>query len=218
MFKSWNLAEQDNKSTDILFNKVAEYTAPKKNTVFSHSKFQERKQQQGETFETFVTDLRDLVKDCSYDKPSQMVRDRIVAGILSQDMCEKLLTEGDTLTMGKAIDLAVTYETTQQCLKSMATSAAPTRVDAIKQKRQEAPRQQKHQEDKRIQYGNMKSLTVRTVGDNTSEENAQHLVRNAGAVTGSTTGQRCAAASQRRCTASTMTMTHLCLLMQSPTV
>ena len=50
--------------------------------------------------------------------------------------------------MDKA-DLAVTYETTQQCLKSMATSATPTRVDAIKQKRQEAPRPQKRQEDKR---------------------------------------------------------------------
>ena len=41
--------------------------------------------------------------------------------------------------MDKAIDLAVTYETTQQCLKSMANSATPTSVDAIKQKRQQAP-------------------------------------------------------------------------------
>ena len=152
IFKSWNLTEQDSKNTDILFNKFAEYTAPKKNTVFSHYNFQERKQQQGETFETFVPDLRNLVKDCNYDKPSEIVRDRIVAGILSQDIPEKLLTEGDALTMDKAFDQAVTYETTQQCLKSMATSATPTSVDAIKQKRQQAPRQQKRQEDKRIQY------------------------------------------------------------------
>ena len=87
------LTEQDSKNTDILFNKFAEYTAPKSNTVFSRCKFQERKQQQGETFETFVTDLRNLVKDCNYDKPSEMVRDRIVAGILLQDIREKLFTE-----------------------------------------------------------------------------------------------------------------------------
>ena len=86
IFKSWNLTEQDSKNADILFNKFDEYTAPKKNTVFSLSKFQERKQQQGETFETFVTDLRNLVKDCNYDKPSEIVHDRIVAGILSQDI------------------------------------------------------------------------------------------------------------------------------------
>ena len=164
IFKSWNLTEQDSKNTDILFNKCAEYTAPNKNTVFSRYKFQERKQQQGETFETFVTDLRNLAKDCSYDKPSEMVRDRIVAGILSQDIREKLLTEGDTLTMDKATDLAVTYETTQQCLKSMATSATPTRVDAIKQKRQEAPRPQKRQEDKRIQYRHHEVMDCQNCG------------------------------------------------------
>ena len=45
--------------------------------------------------------------------------------------------------MDKATDLAVTYETTQQCLKSMATSATPTSVDVIKQMRQQAPRQRK---------------------------------------------------------------------------
>ena len=39
MFKSWNLTEQDSKNTDILYNKFAEYTAPKKNTVFSCYKF-----------------------------------------------------------------------------------------------------------------------------------------------------------------------------------
>ena len=163
--------------------------------MFSCYKFQERKQQQGETFETFVTDLRNLVKDCNYDKPSEMVRDRIVAGNLSQDIREKLLTEGDTHTMDKATDLAVTYETTQQCLKSMATSATPTRVDAIRQKRQEAPRQQKRQEDK-IQYRHHEVIDCQNCGGNTSEENAQHLVRNAGVVTSSTTGQRCAAACQ----------------------
>ena len=132
--------------------------------MFSRYKFQERKQQQGETFETFVTDLRNLVKDCNYDKPSEMVRDRIVASILSQDIREKLLTEGDTHTMDKAIDLAVTYETTQQCLKSMATSATPTRVDAIKQKRQEAPRQQKRQEDKKIQYRHHEVIDCQNCG------------------------------------------------------
>ena len=132
--------------------------------MFSHYKFQERKQKQGETFETFVTDLRNLAKDCNYDKPSEMVRDRIVAGILSQDIYEKLLTEGNTLTMDKAIGIAVTYETTQQYLKSMATSATPTNVDAIKQKRQQTPRQQKRQEDKRIQYRHHEVIDCQNCG------------------------------------------------------
>ena len=132
--------------------------------MFSSYKFQERKQQQGETLDTFVTDLRNLVKDCNYDKPSEIVRGRIVAGILSHDIREKLHTEGDALSMDKVIDLAVTYDTTQLRLKSMATSATPTRVDAIKQKRQEAPRKQKHQEDKRIQYRHHEVMDCQNCG------------------------------------------------------
>ena len=109
-----------------------------------------------------------MVKDCSYDKPSEMVRDRIVAGILSQDIREKLLTEGDALTMDKAIELAVTYETTQQCLQSMATSATPTSVDAIKQKRQRHPGNRNVRKTREYNTGIMMSSTVRTVGDNTT--------------------------------------------------
>ena len=96
-----------------------------------------------------------------------MVHDRIVAGILSQDIREKLLTEGDAHTLDKAIDLAVTYETTQQYLKSMATSATPTSVDAIKQKTQQASGQQRRQEDKRIQYRHHEVIDCQNCGETT---------------------------------------------------
>ena len=102
IFNSWGLSDPDKKKISILFEKFGEHVAPKKNTVFGRYIFQSRTQQQGETFETFVTDLRNLVKDCEYTNPNEMVRDKIVGGIRSSEIREKLLTEGDTLTMEKA--------------------------------------------------------------------------------------------------------------------
>ena len=62
-----------------------------------------------------------------------MVRDKIVSGVKSQEVREKLLTEGDDLAMDRAIEIAVTNETTQQRLKFMAgSSSTADTVDASK--------------------------------------------------------------------------------------
>ena len=58
------------------------------------------------------------------------MRYKIVSDISSQEVREKLLTERDTLTMEKAIEVAITYETTQQHLRSMACGKE-TNVDLI---------------------------------------------------------------------------------------
>ena len=62
-----------------------------------------------------------------------MVRDKIISRVKSQEVREKLLTEDD-LMMDRAIEIAVIYETTQQCLKCMAAvSSTADIVDAIKE-------------------------------------------------------------------------------------
>ena len=60
-----------------------------------------------------------------------MVRDRIfVCGIQSKDIRERLLTEGDALTLEKAIAIAQTYEQTKQHMRSM--DGAATDISMIK--------------------------------------------------------------------------------------
>jgi len=135
IFNSWNLSDEDSKNLDALYTNFTTHTLPRKNSVFCRYIFQERRQQQGETFETFVTDLRNMVKDCSYDKPEEMVRDRIVSGVASQDVREKLLHEGDALTMQKAIEITTTFEATKKQLASM---AAGDSVDALQARRKES--------------------------------------------------------------------------------
>jgi len=143
IYSAWNLSAEDSKKLNVLLENFNEHCAPKKNSVFSRYIFHERRQKQGESFETFVTDLRNLVKDCTYDKANEMVRDRIVAGVLSPEIREKLLNEGDTLTMDKAIEISAKYEATRQCLKSMASASSEENVDALKKKK---PQQQKQEE------------------------------------------------------------------------
>ena len=74
---------------------------PRKTRVFTRYAFQKRKQAD-ESFDTFVTDLRNLAKDCQHDKSDDMVRDKIASGVKSQEVREKLLTEDD-LTMDRVI-------------------------------------------------------------------------------------------------------------------
>ena len=63
-----------------------------------------------------------------------MVRDRIVCGILNQNVREKLLAEGDELTLEKATIMCRTHEVTQAQLKTFhGTKSIPIKqeIDAI---------------------------------------------------------------------------------------
>ena len=65
IFKSWNLDAPDRENIDTLYTLFENHTAPWRSSVFARYVFQERKQQPGEAFEHFVTDLRNMVKDSS---------------------------------------------------------------------------------------------------------------------------------------------------------
>jgi hypothetical protein len=134
IYNTWNLATEDSKKLEVLYTNFEKHTTPKKNTLFARYIFLSRKQQDGEQFETFVTDIRTLVRDCGYKEPEEMVRDRIVCGITSQDAREKLLQVGESLTMDKAIEIVVTHEATK---KQLAVMQKEETVEVIKKRRTE---------------------------------------------------------------------------------
>jgi hypothetical protein len=63
--------------------------------------------------------LKVLVKDCGYENPNRIVRDRIVFGTKSLKVREKKINEGSDLTLEKALDIAPTYELSQKQLETM---------------------------------------------------------------------------------------------------
>ena len=65
--------------------KIKAYVTPRVNETYERYKFLKRKQEQGETFESFLTDLNNLVSSCGYhvEEKTEVLRDPIVMGIVS---------------------------------------------------------------------------------------------------------------------------------------
>ncbi|XP_021361397.1 uncharacterized protein K02A2.6-like [Mizuhopecten yessoensis] len=106
------------KKLQTLYDRYQAYVQPKLNPIFARYKFNNEVQGAG-TIEQFVTKLRVLARDCAYASCDEMIRDRIVFGTSSDKVREKLINEGEKLTLDKAIQVAQSYEYSQQQLKSM---------------------------------------------------------------------------------------------------
>ena len=145
IFATWNMDEDKAKQLSELYPKFAEYVAPKSNKVFARYKFQCRYQQDSETAEQFITDLKVLVKDCGYEKSDEMVRDRIVCGTKHPKVKSKLLSEGSDLTLERAIDIARSHEINQKQLSSMNSKEDPNINIIRKQKTLKQKSEPSHQ-------------------------------------------------------------------------
>ncbi len=116
---TWTLTADEGKLLKTYYDRFGAYVTPKANPIFARYKFHEKTQRDSESFDQFVTELRLLVKDCNYPNGDEMVRDRIVFGISSPRVREKLLCYGPNLTLENAIDIARSHELSQQQLKTM---------------------------------------------------------------------------------------------------
>lgn len=119
LYSTWDLTADDKKKLDTYYDKFLEYVQPKTNTVFARYQFQCKVQGPEETAEQFITNLRLLVKNCNYTDADDMVRDRIVFGVKSAKVREKLINEGSELTLEKAIDILRLHELSEKQLKTM---------------------------------------------------------------------------------------------------
>ncbi len=94
IFNTWTLSADEAKILKSYYDRFTAYVEPKANVIFARYKFHEKVQGEREPFEQFVTDLRLLIKDCSYANSDEMIRDRIVFGIHSPKVREKLFECG----------------------------------------------------------------------------------------------------------------------------
>ena len=142
VYNTWTLTPDQRKLLATYYDNFEAYVTPKANPIFARYKFHEKKQEDGESFDHFVTELKLLVKDCNYPNSEEMIRDRIVFAINSPRVREKLLCHGPDLTLEKAIDIARSHELSQQQLKTMFPhSANPVgqSVHAVSSKQQFRP-------------------------------------------------------------------------------
>ncbi len=134
IFDTLSLSEEQKTSLNAVCGAIKLHIQPKCNPVFSRYKF--NNEIQGEnTVEQFLTKLKLLAQGCNYADPDEMIRDRIVFGIKSQKVRERLITEGDKLTLDKATQICQSIEYAQEQLRTMnqpTSSGANTDVNAVR--------------------------------------------------------------------------------------
>ena len=135
IFSTFELADEEKDKIEIYFKKFRDYAAPKKNQVFSCYVFQKRDQNNTESTDKYITELKILVKPCGYLSESEMVRDKIVSGVRNPKLREKLLAISDSLTLAQAVTICRAHESTQAQLKTFEQKEIKQEVDAVAKSR-----------------------------------------------------------------------------------
>lgn len=134
IFHSFGLSEEDSKKYKTVKERFDTHFVARRNTIFERAKFNHRKQQEGETGDSFITALYTLVEHCSYgDLKDEMIRDRIVVGIRDSKLSEKLQLDPE-LTLEKAITQVRQREAVQKQQTIVREDATAVSVDAVRKK------------------------------------------------------------------------------------
>ena len=124
----------DDKKVDKILGKYEKYCNPQCNVTYERHQFNIRNQNEGESIDAYVTDLRIKSKSCEFgDLADSLLRDRLVCGVKKDTVQSRLLRETD-LTLQKAIDICRAAETSSQQLKAMQSMSAEGNVDIVKKK------------------------------------------------------------------------------------
>ena len=150
IYSTWTLTNEERKQLEIHYEKFENYCKPKSNKIYSRYIFMRREQGTDEPFEQFVTDLKLLYKEWGYDHAmeDEMIKDHIVFGIKLTKVREKLINEGNDLTLEKSMDISRPYELFQKQLKLMNSGEDPN-VHAIRSKFPTKQRSVRKQEKKK---------------------------------------------------------------------
>ena len=101
--------EADRQDINRVINKVLKkleaYCIVETNETYERYVFNKRDQQQGESFDSYLTALRSLIKTCNFGiLQDNLLRDRVVLGIRENSTRKKLLAESK-LTLEKCISI-----------------------------------------------------------------------------------------------------------------
>jgi hypothetical protein len=93
IFRSFSLSAEQQEVYDTVRERFDQHFIKRRNVIYERAKFNRRRQEQGESVDTFITSLYSLAEHCGYGLlHDEMIRDRIVVGILDSRLSEKMLT------------------------------------------------------------------------------------------------------------------------------
>ena len=91
ILQSFNLEEEELKKYETAIDKFQKHFICRRNVIFERAKFNSRKQEEGETVDSFITALYGLAEHCEFGQlHDELIRDRIVVGIRDITLSEKM--------------------------------------------------------------------------------------------------------------------------------
>ena len=97
--------------------------------IYERARFNQRKQLEGESVDTFITALHSLAEHCMYGElRDEMIRDRIVVGLLDTALSEKLQLDPE-LTLEKAMTTARRREMVRKQQTVLRNEEQPLQID-----------------------------------------------------------------------------------------
>jgi hypothetical protein len=134
----------DTKTFKQLSDLVAAHVCPKPSSIIQRYKFNTRVRQQGESVSAYLAALRSLSEHCEYgNKLEEMLRDRLVCGVMDDKIQRRLLSESD-LTYDKATKLSLAMEQADKSaveIKASSTTQSAQPVHNLSQNTSARPQQ-----------------------------------------------------------------------------
>ena len=114
VLRSFKLSEEDAKNYEAVVGKFEQHFVRRRNVIYERARFNQRRQEPGESANTFITALFTLAEHCGYcTMHDEMIWDHIVVGLRDARLSEKMQLEAD-LTLEKAITQARQAESIKQ--------------------------------------------------------------------------------------------------------
>ena len=97
VYESLKLSEEDNKDPEKILEAMETFAKGIINETLERHTFNARNQERGEAFDDFITEIITLSKNCNFCECSYSgrIRDKIVDGVLDNELRRKLLAEPD---------------------------------------------------------------------------------------------------------------------------
>ncbi|XP_018364353.1 PREDICTED: uncharacterized protein LOC108762049 [Trachymyrmex cornetzi] len=155
IYNSFNLTEEEATKTTTIKARFAAHFAPTPSQPYVRLQFNNLRQTEGETFDSFLTKARTQIKDCGYNQlADELLRDKIIFGVQSKTLQQRLLEE-DNLTLERTVGICKAWErATKQVEQASAMSKQENEaVNAIKVHREK--NQQHGKQKKCIRCGRL---------------------------------------------------------------
>ena len=103
ILRSFALSEEERTQYSTVIAKFEAHFVKRRNVIYKRARFNNRRQEEGESVDSFITELYSLAEHCGYGElHDKMIRDRIVVGIRNAKLSERLQMDPE-LNLDKAV-------------------------------------------------------------------------------------------------------------------